>query len=221
MNNNRNIYNLQKYYKENCLEVGIDEAGRGPMFGAVYIGAVILPQDNEFNYDLLRDSKKLSERKRLVACDYIKENAVEWNVFNHDEKIIDEINIRAATLDGMHRVIAEMNTAPEHIIVDGDAFHAFYCEKRKHFTPYTLIKGGDNLYTSIAAASILAKVTRDKYVIDLCDRFPLLCEYYSLNTNKGYGAKKHIEGIKQYGITNKHRKTFGLCKYAQVNELIY
>lgn len=218
--NNMNVYNLQKYYEKDVLEVGIDEAGRGPLFGGVYIGAVILPQDDEFNHDLLRDSKKLSERKRLIAYDYIRENAIEWNVFHHDETTIDELNIRAATLDGMHRALSDMKISPEKIVVDGDAFLPYYCEKAKKFIPHTLVKGGDNLYTPIAAASILAKVERDKAILDLCDKYPLLKEHYSIHTNKGYGAKKHMDGIRKYGVTKWHRRSFGLCGTAPVNKLI-
>ena len=217
---NKNVYGLQKYYGKDILEVGIDEAGRGPLFGGVYIGAVILPQDDDFNHDLLRDSKKLSERKRLIAYDYIKENAVEYNVFHHDEKLIDELNIRAATLDGMHRVLSDMKLSPDQIVVDGDAFLPYYCEKSKQFIPHIMVKGGDNLYTPIAAASILAKVERDKAILDLCDKYPLLKEHYSIHTNKGYGAKKHMEGIRKYGVTKWHRRSFGLCGTAPVNKLI-
>ena len=216
----KNKYDLEKYYNKGCLEVGIDEAGRGPLFGGVYIGAAILPQDDAFNHDLLRDSKKLSERKRFIAYDYIKENAIAWNVFHHDEKIIDEINIRAATLDGMHHVLNELSVVPEHIVIDGDAFLPYYSERTKKFIPHTIVKGGDNLYTPIAAASIMAKVERDKAILDLCDKYPLLKEHYSLHTNKGYGAKKHMDGIRKYGITKWHRRSFGLCGSAPINKLI-
>jgi len=201
---------LKRFYYDNKLEVGIDEAGRGPLFGAVFIGAAILPPGNDFNHSLMRDSKKISERKRVIAYDYIKENSVDWAVFNHDEKKIDEINILAATLDGMHKVLDKLLVIPEHILVDGNMFKPYWLGDE--IIPYICITGGDDKYTSIAAASIIAKVERDKYIENLCDNNPIFEEYYNLRSNKGYGAKKHMEGIEKYGITEYHRKTFGICK---------
>lgn len=208
--NTKEKLKLKTFYDNSKLEVGIDEAGRGPLFGAVYIGAAILPPGDDFNHSLMRDSKKLSERKRIIAYDYIKENAVDWAVFSYSEKKIDDINILAATLDGMHKVLDKLQVKPEHILVDGNMFKPYWLDDE--IIPYTCIHGGDNKYTPIAAASIIAKVERDKYIENLCDENPTLEEYYSIRSNKGYGAKKHIEGIEKYGITKYHRKTFGICK---------
>ena len=201
---------LKRYYYDDKLEAGIDEAGRGPLFGAVFIGAAILPPGDDFNHSLMRDSKKLSERNRLIAYDYIKENAVDWSVFSYSEKKIDEMNILSATLDGMHKALDKLLVKPEHILVDGNMFKPYWLEDE--IIPYTCIRGGDDKYTPIAAASIIAKVERDKYIEKICDENPTFEEYYSIRSNKGYGAKKHLEGIKKYGITKYHRKTFGICK---------
>ena len=200
---------LKGFYAENSLEVGIDEAGRGPLFGRVYVGAAIL-HPTDFDHSLMRDSKKLSYRKRLQACDYIKENAIDWAVFYHDEKTIDEINIFNATYDAMHKALDKLQVRPDLILVDGS-----------HFVPYSFegeqmsnicIEKGDDTYSSIAAASILAKVERDKYIEELCDKYENLNEFYGIASNKGYGIAKHMEGIKQHGISKWHRKTFGICR---------
>ncbi len=200
---------LKGFYAENSLEAGVDEAGRGPLFGRVYVGAAIL-HPTDFDHSLMRDSKKLSYRKRLQAYDYIKENAIDWAVFYHDEKTIDEINIFNATYDAMHKALDKLQVRPELILVDGS-----------HFVPYSFegeqvsnicIEKGDDTYSSIAAASILAKVERDKYIEELCDKYENLNEFYDIASNKGYGTAKHMEGIKQHGISKWHRKTFGICR---------
>ena len=200
---------LKGFYGENNLEAGIDEAGRGPLFGRVYVGTAIL-HPTDFDHSLMRDSKKLSERQRLIAYDYIKENAIDFAVYYHDENIIDNINIFNATYDAMHKALDKLQVRPDLILVDG-------C----HFTPYSFegksvnhvcIEKGDNTYSSIAAASILAKVERDKYIKDLCNKYENLNEFYGILSNKGYGTAKHLEGIKKHGISKWHRKTFGICK---------
>tara|TARA_B110000967_G_C18839829_1_gene538741 strand:+ start:910 stop:1506 length:597 start_codon:yes stop_codon:yes gene_type:complete len=195
---------------KDTLEVGIDEAGRGPLFGRVYVGAVIIPPDETFNQSFIKDSKKLSERKRLIAYDFIKENAIDYTSFYYDEKEVDEKNIFNATYEGMHKALDRLLVQPDHILVDGIYFPIYM--QNNIIIPYTCIEKGDNKYLSIAAASIVAKVERDKYIYDLCDNHPELVENYSINQNKGYGTKKHIEGIKLHGITKWHRKTFGICK---------
>ena len=201
---------MKSFYLENTLEVGLDEAGRGPLFGRVYIGAVIIPPDETFNQSFIKDSKKLSERKRLIAYDFIKENAIDYTSFYYDEKKIDEINIFKATYEGMHKALDNLLVKPEHILVDGCYFPIYM--NNNTIIPYTCIEGGDNKYLSIAAASIIAKVERDKYIYELCDKNPDIVEKYGINTNKGYGTFKHIEGIKKYGTSIWHRKTFGICK---------
>lgn len=196
------------------FECGIDEAGRGPLFGRVYCAAVILPKDPEaFDHSRMKDSKRFTSKKKLMEVyDYIKENAIAYHVAYADEDTIDTINIRQATLQTMHSAIRGLSTKPDFLLVDG-------CD----FIPYdgishTCIEGGDNWYTPIAAASILAKVERDLYIEAMCDAHPELEERYNLRKNKGYGAKAHLDGIKEHGITIWHRRTFGTCrKYANIS----
>ena len=200
---------LKGFYAEDCLEVGIDEAGRGPLFGRVYVGAAILhPED--FDHSLMRDSKKLSSRKRLEAFSYIKENAIDWSVAYFDEKQIDEINILSATLGAMHKALDNLQVRPEMILVDGSCFNPYTFKNEK--VSHVCIEKGDDTYSSIAAASILAKVSHDKYIDNLCEEHEELDKFYGLSSNKGYGTAQHLAGIKQHGISKWHRKTFGICK---------
>ena len=227
---------LQKKYNtsnSSIMEIGIDEAGRGPMFGRVYSAAVILPSNEEFKYELLKDSKKFTSEKKInEVAEYIKTNALFWSVSYEDEKTIDSINIRQATLCAMHKAISELlkqNTNVNlntnecyYLLVDGNDFKAYtyYCETSHIIKQinHILIEGGDNKFCSIAAASILAKVERDKYIRDMCVNFPKLNSYYGLLTNKGYGTSKHMDGIKKYGISKWHRTTYGCCREATIND---
>tara|TARA_B110000858_G_scaffold32396_1_gene35891 strand:+ start:1344 stop:1982 length:639 start_codon:yes stop_codon:yes gene_type:complete len=208
---------LEPYMNKDEIEVGMDEAGRGPLFGRVYVGAAILPPDDSFNHSLMRDSKKLNERKRLIAFDYIKENAIDWVIHYKDEKYIDKHNIFAANYNTMYEAVNKLLVKPDHILVDGNYFKPCMYNDGDYINHTTVVKGDDK-YTSIAAASILAKVGRDKYIQELCDKYPLLDEYYGIRSNKGYGAKKHMEGIKTHGISPWHRKSFGLCKISKINK---
>jgi ribonuclease HII len=203
-------------------EIGIDEAGRGPLFGRVYAAAVILPKEDTFEYHRMKDSKKFHSKKKIEeVANYIKENAIAWAVEYEDEQKIDEINILQATQSAMHKAIRGVLKKIENhentiLLVDGNYFKPLLIQnasktKLEHIK-YVTIEGGDNKFCSIAAASILAKVERDKYIDDLCVENPELSERYGIDTNKGYGAKKHLDGIKQFGITKWHRKTFGICK---------
>ena len=204
-----------------CLEIGIDEAGRGPMFGRLYVSAVILPKDDSFDHSKMKDSKKFtSEKKIKEAAEYIKENAVAWAVHYIDENTIDEINIRQSVLKCMHMCVdtiiskkpaEQLGHSSYFLLVDGNDFKPYIRESDLSYVPYKCITGGDNKYTSIAAASILAKVTRDEYIRELCVEFPYLDEYYGLTSNKGYGTKTHMDGINTYGISKWHRRTYGLC----------
>lgn len=223
---------LNKYFKEdlNIFEIGVDEAGRGPLFGRVYTAAVILPKDDSFDHSKMKDSKKFTSKKKIEeAAEYIKQNAVAWYVNFEDEKVIDDINILQATQSSMHKSILEtrkqiINKMKEcnnndysiHLLIDGNYFNPINILNKKtnkiENIPYDTIEGGDNKYSCIAAASILAKVYRDKYIEDLCKENPYLSENYGIDSNKGYGAKKHIDGIKKNGITIWHRRTFGICK---------
>ena len=205
---------------ENTIEIGIDEAGRGPLFGRVYSAAVILPKDN-FDFSQMKDSKKFHSKKKInKVAQYIKDNAISWSVSYEDEKTIDRINILKATQWSMHKNlnnIFDKNFTVDSkylLLVDGNYFIPYtrIVEDDIKKINHICIESGDNLYASIAAASILAKVERDKYIDELCELNPELKERYSIHTNKGYGAQKHIEGIKEHGISEWHRKTFGICK---------
>jgi ribonuclease HII len=204
---------LNRYMNKEKIEAGIDEAGRGPLLGRVYTASVILtPEEDDFNHSLMRDSKKLSERKRLMAFDYIKEFALDYAVSYRDEKNIDEINIREATLGCMHDSLKKLQIIPDHILVDGNAFYCYPDPRDSDsYIEHTCVVKGDDKYTSIAAASILAKVSRDKHIEEICDKYPILDEYYNISKNKGYGAKVHMDGIRKYGVTKFHRRSFGLC----------
>ena len=206
---------LKSYLYKDTLEVGLDEAGRGPLFGRVYVAAVILPPDNILDHSLIMDSKKLTEKKRLIAFDYIKEHAIDWVIHYKEADYIDKHNIFAANYCAMYEALDKLLVKPDHILVDGNYFKHYMHSDGDYISHTTIVKG-DQQYTSIAAASILAKVARDNYILKLCDKYPQLDEYYNMRNNKGYGAKKHIEGIKKYGITKWHRKSFGLCKYSSV-----
>jgi ribonuclease HII len=220
---------LQKFYKEdaNIFEIGVDEAGRGPLFGRVYTAAVVLPKDDSFDHSIVKDSKKFHSKKKIEeVAEYIKQNAIAWYVSFEDEKVIDEINILQATQRSMHTSILECrkqligkttNTDYKiELLIDGNYFNPITLLNKKtskiETIPYTMIEGGDNKYTAIAAASILAKVERDKYIYYLCEQNPTLSEYYGIDSNKGYGAKRHLDGIKEHGITIWHRRSFGICK---------
>ena len=203
----------------NCIEIGVDEVGRGPMFGRVYTAAVILPKDNSFDHSKMKDSKKFHSKKKIKeVSDYIKEKSIAWSISWEDEKVIDDVNIRNATHSAMHKAIKNIYKEDNNtlLLVDGNDFKPFVVFNKSQEllvqVPHVTIEGGDNKYTSIAAASILAKVARDEYIQDLCKENPLLNERYDIENNKGYGTKKHLDGIMKYGITEWHRKTFGICK---------
>ena len=205
---------LKRFFYENTIEAGVDEAGKGPLFGRVYVGAVVLPTGDEFDHSLMKDSKKLSPKKRQIAYEYIKENALDWTFFWVSAEDIDKINIYKATHLAMHKALDQLKVRPENILVDGNKFYVY--KHNNEIIPHVCITGGDNKYTSIAAASIVAKVEHDKYINEMCDENSTLDSFYDLRNNKGYGTKNHIAGIEQYGISNWHRKTFGICrKYAE------
>ncbi len=223
---------LQRFYKEDIdiLEIGVDEVGRGPLFGRVYTAAVILPKDDSFDHFKMKDSKKFhSETKIKEVSDYIKLHALSWYVSYEDEKTIDKINILQATQKSMHESILhtrkqyidkmdehDKQTKTFNLLIDGNYFNPITLLNKKtnklETIPYTCVEGGDDKFTSIAAASILAKVERDRYISELCAEYPDLIEKYSIDRNKGYGAKKHMDGIIEHGITIWHRRSFGICK---------
>ena len=228
---------LHCYYKEeNRWEIGVDEAGRGPLFGRLYVAATILPKTN-FKHECMKDSKRFSSQKKIrEVAEYIKANAVAWTVRYAEAELIDEINIRQAVLrtmreccrDLIERIQSSGDVSVAEIrnslclLIDGNDFPAYtifdpLSETLQEIESRT-IEGGDNLYTCIAAASILAKVARDDYIEELCRQYPLLSTNYGIGKNKGYGTAEHMRGIREYGITKWHRKSYGLCKTAPLVE---
>jgi len=190
------IKNHPKQLENLNLICGIDEVGRGCLAGPVYASAVILPKD--FTSEIIKDSKKLSEKKRLLAFDEIKENALHWSFGFVNPKEIDTINIQNATHLAMHKAISGLGVIPEHLLVDGNTFESY------KQIPHTCVIKGDNKFLPIAAASIVAKVIRDKYMTEIHNNYP----HYKWDTNKGYGSKYHIDSILSEGITPHHRNTF-------------
>ena len=202
---------LKKFHTENLKEVGIDEAGRGCLFGPVCVASVSLNMDSNPLISEIKDSKKLSQKKRDILYDIIKENSI-YSIQLINEEVIDKENILQATLKGMHLSLDEldMNTNIDLILVDGNHFPPYFSITQDKFLKHECVINGDNTYVNIAAASILAKVTRDRYIIDLCEKNENL-KKYGLQNNKGYGTKKHMEAIKEFGIVEGHRKSFKPC----------
>jgi ribonuclease HII len=219
---------LQKYFTEDptVFEIGVDEAGRGPLFGRVYAAAVVLPKDDSFDHSKVKDSKLFTSKKKIIeAAEYIKANALAWSVRFESEEVIDKINILQATQQAMRRAVLDTikqydfkreTREKYHLLIDGNYFKPISLPNAEgtklEVLDFDTVTGGDNKFSSIAAASILAKVSRDQYILDLCEEHPELVTNYGLDGNKGYGAKVHLDGIKQHGITQWHRKTFGICK---------
>ncbi len=187
----------EKELKENGYQLiaGVDEAGRGPLAGAVYAAAVILP-DGCF-IEGLNDSKKLSEKKREQLFSEITEKAVCYSVALATEKEIDEINILNATHLAMNRAVDGLEIKPDYCIIDGNSI-------KNMKLPYETMVKGDAKSASVAAASILAKVSRDRYITELSKIYP----EYAFDKHKGYGTKAHTEAILKYGVLPIHRKSF-------------
>ena len=174
---------------------GIDEVGRGPLVGPVVTACVILPKD--FVLEGLTDSKKLTEKKRDEYYDYIMDHALSIGIGMMDNKVIDEVNIYEATKLAMYQAVENSKITPEHVLID-----AMKLEKLS--MPSTSIIKGDAKSISIAAASVIAKVTRDRMMIELDKKYPM----YGFKDHKGYPTKKHLEAIKQYGILDNYRTSY-------------
>ncbi len=188
---------LKSYYQRKILnEAGCDEAGRGCLAGPVVAAAVILPVD--YKNDILRDSKKLTKNQRNTLQLEIKKIAISWAIGVSIPEEIDEMNILNATYLAFHRAISYLQIQPGFLLIDGNRFKP-YLE-----IPNACIIGGDDLYLSIAAASVLAKTFRD----DLMEELSLSHENYSWKTNKGYGTLAHRLAVQKFGTTVHHRKTF-------------
>lgn len=222
---------MLKLYKDSIEEnqVGVDEVGRGCFSGPVVAGAVLWDSnwlaENKDVYEHLKwikDSKKMTQKRRTECSDFIKKHCKIYSISHISAEEIDEKNILNAAHEAMHNCIDQIHSTHtiDRLLVDGISFKPY---KNKHFNienisndsimiPHTCEPQGDNKYLSIASASILAKVERDTFMISLCNQFPEFQEKYDWINNKGYGTPKHIQGIREHGLSVYHRRTFGMCK---------
>ena len=196
------LYEHEKYNEGYKIICGVDEAGRGPLAGPVYAAAVILEKGQTI--EGVNDSKKLSEKKRELLFDKIINECKDYSIGTASEKEIDELNILQATFLAMKRAVDGLSVKPDCALVDGNQIPNLDCD-------VTTVVKGDAKSESIAAASILAKVSRDRYMLEMAEKYP----QYGFEKHKGYGTKLHYEMIEKYGICDIHRKTFlkkVLCK---------
>jgi ribonuclease HII len=204
-------------------QVGLDEVGRGCFAGPVVAGAVIW--DSAWldahkgvykEIERIKDSKKVSKKRRKECEIFIKTYAKAYSISFVESTTIDELNILNATNIAMHKCLDELSHVHiDRILVDGNYFKPYVARNASQhafIVPHTCIPNGDNKYISIASASILAKVARDEYIEGICDECPVYDERYDWKNNKGYGTKKHIDGIKKWGLSEYHRCTFGICR---------
>jgi ribonuclease HII len=211
---------LRLWESKEMLEVGLDECARGCLLGRTYTSAVVwspefleeVVEDDDFWWiHKIKDSKKLSSKMREELSGYIKEYCLNYQICWADQKTIDQKNILVAVQECFHQCLDNLQMVPNTIYVDGNYFKTYY-DKEYNIVPHKCIEKGDNTYFNIASASILAKVAHDKYIEELCMEHPQLSEKYDIANNMGYGTAKHLEGIGKYGITEFHRRTFGICK---------
>ncbi len=202
---------MQKCLSNADLEIGVDEAGRGPLIGRVYAGAVIWGSTTK-DSELITDSKKLSAKKRAQALEWIYANVKAWGVGWAEPVEIDQINILEATKKAMERAIVNLKSkinlenVQVTFLIDGTGW-----EKKFPGQNVKSVIKGDATYLSIAAASIIAKEHHDKYILDLCGANPDLDTKYNLSSNMGYGTKAHLEGLATHGNSPYHRKSFRPC----------
>lgn len=201
------MYKL-RFTEDDKVEVGLDEAGRGCLFGRLYAAAVVLPNELDTFFDhgaglkAIKDSKKLSERKRSILFDYIDEAAIETSISFAEVEEIDRINILQADMAAMHRALDTLTVPIQRILVDGDQWKPW-----KSVEAHKVIDG-DASYLAIAAAGILAKVSRDRWVEEQVVAHPEWETHYGFASNKGYGTAKHMKGIQTHGVTAQHRTSF-------------
>lgn len=189
---------LLPFYKEGILEAGCDEAGRGCLAGPVVAAAVILPPN--FDYGMLNDSKKLSEKQQKELRPVIENGALAWAVEMVSNEEIDKVNILNASFLAMNRAVQKLRVKPEHLLIDGNRF------RPQTEIPFTCMVKGDGRFFSIAAASVLAKTWRDEFMEKIHHEFP----QFDWRKNKGYPTRKHREAIAKFGITKYHRLSFRL-----------
>lgn len=197
-----------RYTDDDMVEVGLDEAGRGCLFGRLYVGAVIFSNSIEDFFDNgaalkdIKDSKVLTKRKRDILYDYVQECALDKAVAYSDVEEIDRLNILQADLTCMHRALDSLQLPVDRILVDGDQWRPY------HDTESHCIVNGDATYLAIAAAGILAKVSRDRWVEEIAAEHPDWEANYSLCSNMGYGTAAHMKGLTEHGATPQHRTSY-------------
>jgi len=189
---------LKEFKQGKSLVAGCDEAGRGCLAGPVFAAAVILPSG--FKHRLLNDSKKMKEHDRDLLAEVIKDKAIAYAIAMCDHDEIDRINILKASFLAMHRAVDQLEKRPGLLLIDGNRFTP-YPE-----TPHQCVVGGDGIYTCIAAASVLAKTSRDAYMMELHRQFP----QYGWDRNKAYATQSHREALIKFGYSPVHRKSFRL-----------
>lgn len=188
----------------NIYTIGVDEAGRGSLAFDVVAAAVIMPASNDPMMHKIKDSKKMTKKAREIVAEYIKQNAITYGIGTASPAEIDDMNILQATYLAMHRALdmAYAKHSFEQIHVDGNRFKPYKC------IPHECIVSGDNQILNIAAASILAKTHHDNSIHDILKNDPNMEDHWNFASNVGYGTKKHMDAIKQFGISEYHRKTF-------------
>lgn len=207
------MYKL-RYKEDDAVEVGLDEAGRGCLFGRLYVGAVIFSNSTEDFFDHgvalkdIKDSKLLTKRRRDILYDYIQECALDKAVAFAEAEDVDRLNVLQADLTTMHRALDSLQIPIDRVLVDGN-----------HWRPYKETEGyaiidGDAQYLSIAAAGILAKVARDRWIESVVASHPEWETWYGLQSNMGYGTAKHLKGIETFGVTSEHRRSFAPVRKA-------
>ena len=200
---------LKPYFQQELLEAGCDEAGRGCLAGPVFAAAVILPPG--FNHPLLNDSKQVVEKDRNELRTIIEQEAITYAVASVDNNEIDAINILKASFKAMHLALDRLKKRPQLLLIDGNRFYKY------RRTPHQCVIKGDSIYTSIAAASILAKTYRDEYMEQLHEKYQM----YYWNKNKGYGTPEHRSAIEAHGLCRYHRKSFNIYKPQEQEALEY
>ena len=201
------MYKL-RYKEDDAIEVGLDEAGRGCLFGRLYVGAVVFSNEYEDFFDHgamlkeIKDSKLVSKRKRDILYDYIQECALDKTVAYSEAAEVDALNVLQADLTCMHRALDALTVPVDRVLVDGDHWRA-YKDTEGH-----AIVDGDAQYLAIAAAGILAKVARDRWVAEMVAAHPEWDMQYGLASNMGYGTAEHMKGLTEHGATGEHRRSF-------------
>jgi len=209
-----------QYNPENEYEIGVDEAGRGPLFGRLYVAAVIVPTGG-FQNPGIKDSKKIKSKKKMnELSEFIKKTAIAWSIQYIEHDVIDKINIRQAVFQGMHESIREVVkkmdidvfASKTFLLIDGNDFKPYSVFDKSSERLMTLgfetFEGGDGRFEAIAAASILAKCARDTYIEELCQAYPELSQRYQLEKNMGYGTRGHLAGILEWGVSQWHRMSY-------------